>query len=564
LTEFHDSEKTYKLLNKVLPDFDPTYSPTAVIESKIMEKKIQNHILYPDMAKNEIEGVSGNSYLRIHLREPIIQFIPHELQHFRNHFKSRIIHDTDDQYTYAFIPSYIPNLNHVTMHISYNSLIDDEKTVDKNYDNFNLFEMEAPKIRHKQSPNIDTLNRFLKERSTKYEGISNQNIKDKIRMCFEFCYWNLPDVTTIGKIISIFPHKGFGFIDPEEKGMENIYFKTSSETNTLSKGDYVDYDLKIFNNKKIQAVNLQKIEKIEKGNKFSIIHNFIYDRPSSIVDIVVPKKTIAKIENISEIEEKIILISETSRVIARRAKVTFLTDTGNEIKTKTQTMFVTKNVLDGLENGDLINCIFAKSISPKRIGSNFSNFVVVGRVGPKIVFDIKHFVALAAWKKLQKIDNTKFLCSISSLSEFKKIVIQLISQIDFDMLKFINNDKVLDNNIDSAIKNLYPLFMVKEDTVYHNPPALISHIAHFYPDALEDKELMNDISILFDYLLQEQKEWGDSAKMRLRTSEYYERMQLGENQKIDLNHFLNCIPSIANRLIYSRLFSQHWKQWMSD
>ena len=227
-------------------------------------------------------------------------------------------------------------------------------------------------------------------------------------------------------------------------------------------------------------------------------------------------------------------------------------------------MFVTKNVLDGLENGDLINCIFAKSISPKRIGSNFSNFVVVGRVGPKIVFDIKHFVALAAWKKLQNIDNNKFLCSIGSLSEFKKIVIQLISQIDFDMLKFINNDKVLDNNIDSAIKNLYPLFMVKEDAVYHNPPALISHIAHFYPDALEDKELMNDISILFDYLLQEQKEWGDSAKMRLRTSEYYEKMQLGKNQKIDLNHFLNCIPSIANRLIYSRLFSQHWKQWISD
>ena len=563
MTEFHDNEKTYKLLNKILPDFDPTYSSTSIMEAKIMDKKIQKHALFPDIAKNEIEGVSGTSYLRINLREPIIQLIPHELQHFRHYFQSRIIQDTDDQYTYAFIPSYIPNLNHVTMYISYSSVIEDEMNVDKNYDNFNSFEMEPPKIRHKQSPNIDTINRFLKQYSTKYEGISNENVREKIRMCFEFCYWNLPDVTTSGQIISIFPEKGFGFIDPGQKGMENIYFKISLDGNTLSEGDYVEYDLKNFDNKKIQAINIQKIEKIEKGNKFSVFNNFIYDRPSSIVDIVVPKKTIAKIENIDEVEDKINLISETPRVIARRAKVTFLTDTGSEIKTKTQTMFVTKNVLDGLENGDLINCILAKSISPKRTGSNFSNFVVVGRVGSKIVFDIKHFVALAAWKKLQKMDNDKFLCNLGDLSEFKKMVIQLISQIDFDMLKFMNSDKVLNENINSAIKNLYPLFIVRDDdTVYHNPPALISHIAHFYPNALDDEELMGDIAMLFDTFILNQNDWGPSAQTKLRTHEYYEKMQLGQTGIIDLNHFILCIPSIANKVVYSRLFSQHWKQWL--
>ena len=226
-------------------------------------------------------------------------------------------------------------------------------------------------------------------------------------------------------------------------------------------------------------------------------------------------------------------------------------------------MFVTKNVLDGLENGDLINCILAKSISPKRTGSNFSNFVVVGRVGSKIVFDIKHFVALAAWKKLQKMDNDKFLCNLGDLSEFKKMVIQLISQIDFDMLKFMNSDKVLNENINSAIKNLYPLFIVRDDdTVYHNPPALISHIAHFYPNALDDEELMGDIAMLFDTFILNQNDWGPSAQTKLRTHEYYEKMQLGQTGIIDLNHFILCIPSIANKVVYSRLFSQHWKQWL--
>ena len=567
MTDFHEDEKTYKLLQKVLPDFDSEYSTTAILETKIMEKKIQSYILFPDMAKNELEGISGTSYLKINFREPIIQLIPHELHHFRNHFESRIINETDDQYTYAFIPCYIPNLNHITMHISYSSLLEDEMNVDKNYDNFNTFEMESSKItsnRFKKSPNIDTLNRFLKWRSTIDEGISNQNIKEKIRMCFEFAYWDLPDIVNNGKIISIFPKKGFGFIDPQKKGVKDIYFKTSIATDVLSVGNYVHFDLKSSNNGQHRAINLEKTDKIENGNKFSIINNLIYDRPSSIVDIVVPKKTIAKIENISKNEEKITLISETPPVIVRRAKVTFLTDTGDEIKTKTDQMFVTKNVLDGIESGDLINCILGKSISPKRVGSNFSNFVIVGRVGPKIVFDVKHFVALAAWKKLQKLKNEKFVCNIGSISEFKKMIIKLISQIDFDMLKFIDTDKALNDNIHSAIENLFPLFILKDDVVYHNPPALISHIAHFYPDALEDAELMCDIAMLFDAFILNQKEWGQSAKIKLRTHEYCEKIQLGENQVIDLNHFILNIPSIANRVVYSRLFSQHWKQWTSD
>ena len=522
-----------------------------------MEKKINDHLPFNDVGERQIKGVKGNSYLKINLREPIIQFVPHELQHFRHHFDSRTFKETDKQFTYAFIPSYIPTLNHLTLYVPYSSTIEEETSTDKDYDNFTIFQMKS---KNQTPPSVDTLNRFEKQYAEKYVGIENKNIQEKIRMCFEFCYWNLPDVSTMGKIISIFPEKQFGFIDVGQKGIPNLYFRTSSTTDILSKGDYVDYDLKSYNNGKSEAIN---IKKTEKRNNFSMIHNFIYDRPSSIVDIVVPRKTIAKIDEINENEEKINLISETDPVIVRNAKVTFLIDTGDELKTKTQNMFVTKNVLDGLENGDLINCILAKSISPKRSQMSFSNFVVVGRIGKKIVFDIKHFVALAAWKKLQKIDDNKSLCRIGSLSEFRKNVLGLITQIDFDMLKFIDTDKVLNDNINSAIDNLFPLFMLKDDVVYHNPPALIAHIANFYPDALEDKELMVDVSMLFDTFLNNQKDWGPSSQIKLRTHEYFEKIQLDQKGTIDLNHFIRCIPSIANRVVYSRLFSQHWTQWLS-
>ncbi len=556
MKEFADHEKSYKLLNEVLPKLDPMFAHTYIQECAIMEKKINDHLPFNDITGYEIKGVKGNSYLKINLREPIIQFVPNELQHFRHHFDSRTFSETDKQYTYGFIPSYIPTLNHLTLYVPYGSTIEEETSTDKDYDNFTIFEMKS---KNQTPPSVDTLNRFQKQYAEKYIGIQNKNIRDKIKMCFEFCYWNLPDVSTMGKIMSIFPEKQFGFIDTEQKGIPDVYFHTSSATDILTTGDYVDYDLKSHNNGKSEAIN---VKKTEKRNNFSMFHNFIYDRPSSIVDIVVPRKTIARIDEIQKNDEKINLISETDPVITRSAKVTFLIDTGDELKTKTQNMFVTKNVLDGLENGDLINCVLAKSIIPKRSRMHFSNFVVVGRIGPKIIFDIKHFVALAAWKKLQKIDDNKSLCSIGSISEFRKNVLRLISQIDFDMLKFMVTDKVLNDNINSAIGNLFPLFILKDDVVYHNPPALIAHIAHFYPDALEDKELMVDISMLFDIFLNNQKDWGPSAQRIVQTYEYFEKVKLEQKGIIDLNHFIRCIPSIANRIVYSRLFSQHWKQWL--
>lgn len=520
-----------------------------------MEKKINDFLPFNDIKESEIKGVGGKSYVKINFKEPVIQFIPHELQHFRQYFESRTFQDDQEQYVYSFIPSYIPSINHLTLHIPYGTTLDEEKSVNKDYDSFNKFTWEQ-----KYDPmSIDTLNRFLKEASQKSDGITNKNVRDKIRMCFEFCYWDLPDLNSNGKIMSFFPEKGFGFIDREEIGKENIYFSEYSINDILSKGDNVHYDLKRDSKGRWMAINIKKVEK--NANR-SVIHNFIYDRPKSIVDIITPKKTIAKINEITDKEESIELVSEKPPVKVSRANVTFLIDNGDEIKTKTQAMFVTRNAVDGLENGDLINCIIAKSISPKRSRTSFSHFVVVGKIGQKIGFDLKHFVALSAWKKLQKIDDNKSLCTIGTFSEFKKDVTEMIKKIDFDMLKFIENEKTLNDAINTAIENLFPLFIIKDDRVYHNPPALISHIANFYADVLDNKELMVDISMLFDYFLSNQKDWGPSAQIKLRTNEHFEKIQLGQKGLIDLNHFIKCIPSIANRIIYSRLYSQHWKQWL--
>lgn len=555
MKKFADHEKSYRLLEEILPNFDKTYASTAIMESNLMEKRRNDFLPFDEIKEYKIKGVGGNSYFKINFKEPVIQFVPHELQHFRQFFESRAFNEDQEQYVYSFIPSYIPNVNHLALHIPYGTTLAEETSVNKDYDSFNKFIWEQKY----KAMSIDTLNRFLKEASQKHVGISNKNVRDKIRMCFEFCYWNLPDLISNGKIISFFPKKGFGFIDREEIGKENVYFSKSSTTDMLSKGDNVHYDLKRDSRGRSVAINVKKVEK--NANR-SVIHNFIYDRPKSIVDIITPKKTIAKIEEIEDKEKNIELVSETPPVKVRRANVTFLIDNGDEIKTNTQEMFITRNAAERLENGDLINCIIAKSISPKKSRTSFSRFVIVGKIGQKIGFDLKHFVALSAWKKLQKIDDNKSLCKMSTVSDFKKDVTEMIKKIDFDMLKFLDNEKTLNDSINVAIENLFPLFIIKDDRMYHNPPALISHIANFYPDALEDKELMGDISMLFDSFLNNQKDWGPSAQIKLRTNEHFEKIQLGQKSLIDLNHFIRCIPLIANRIVDSRLYSQHWKQWL--
>ena len=146
-----------------------------------MEKKINDHLPFNDVGERQIKGVKGNSYLKINLREPIIQFVPHELQHFRHHFDSRTFNETDKQFTYAFIPSYIPTLNHLTLYVPYSSTIEEETSTDKDYDNFTIFQMKS---KNQTPPSVDTLNRFEKQYAEKYVGIENKNIQEKIRMCF--------------------------------------------------------------------------------------------------------------------------------------------------------------------------------------------------------------------------------------------------------------------------------------------------------------------------------------------------------------------------------------------
>ena len=71
---------------------------------------------------------------------------------------------------------------------------------------------------------FDTLNRFQRKYSTVTEGLSDEIIKKKIRMCFELCYWNLPDFPDLGRIRFFDVTRGFGFIYRGGDRSNDIHF----------------------------------------------------------------------------------------------------------------------------------------------------------------------------------------------------------------------------------------------------------------------------------------------------------------------------------------------------
>tara|TARA_Y100000590_G_scaffold68848_1_gene75053 strand:+ start:10298 stop:11968 length:1671 start_codon:yes stop_codon:yes gene_type:complete len=550
--EHQTHQKTYKLLNEILPQDDPSYSAAAFFECQELQKNIEKFMPFKENNNLEIKGIKGDAYFKINFKEHVIQFVPSELKHLRTLIDSTTFNLDDKKYTYGFIPSYIPNINHLTLRVTQNeNEINREISKRKDLDSYNMLTWDQKYT----AMSIDTLNRFNKENSEIKEGISDKKIQKYIRQCFEFCNWYLPEMQNLGKILFFDVNKGFGFIS-RGPGTKNLHFGANSISGEIKKDDIVEFE--IGDSKKGPTAKI--VRKMVDSSKKSIIHNFLYDKPRSIADIISVRKTIARIDQLEEKERTITLV-DRNFVSAFRAKITFLTFDGSIISTKSTKTYISKNVISGLSVGDLINCISCKSISTKKIGTEFSNFCIIGCINEKIKNDIRPFIGLTAWKIMQNMNSTH-LCRIVTKSEFIKNLFEIISLIDKPTSDNLKNSTHFDEIFIKSLEGMYPLFILKDDQLYHNPPALITHLACYYPHSLQNKEFMTLTATMIDYLLNNFKEWGHVAQNKMRISTQGDEIQ--NMQLIDFNHFIKSLPLIANRIVYSRLYSQHWKKWIHD
>ena len=552
--EAPDHEKTHKLLDVILPKFDPTYNQSAIMETQMMQAKIEKYMPFQNfrVCKIKNSGIKGTSYFKIPFEDTLIQFVPHETFHLRTTIQSISFNDNDDEYNYAFTPSYIPNINHLTLRVAQNeSEVTEEISINKDFDAYNVFTFEG-----NIPPDVDTLNRFHKGYSKKQTDVDDTIIKNSIRKCFEFCYWNLPDIQNMGVIVNI--RENFGFIKPNQFNLQNLYFSKSNLKQKFRVGDMVEFEI----GKNNEGPIAEKIKKISSSMSRSIIHNFVYDRPKSIADIILVRKTIARIDEIDEKDRSIYTVDK-NETRATGATVTFLADDGTKIVSQTQRTYITNNVINNLEKGDVINCIMARTIHEQKKSTPFFEPTIIGNLG-KIEKDLSPYIAIIIWKQLQSFTMNKTICSVGEISEIHKELIRILSILNVPHINELKNPISFQKFFESSIENLFPIFVMQDNKLYHNPPALISHLAFYEPHALENKELMSLIGAMFDLLLNNYYEWGNSAQTKLRFSTVGDTLQKNYPERIDFNRLISALPKIANRIVLSRLLSQHWKQWISD
>ena len=527
--EFADHEKTHKLLYDIIPNFDQSYSTAAILETQMMKNKIKKFMPFDHLKDCKIKnsGMKDTGYFKIEFPESLIQFVPHEMFHLRTTIQSRTLRKEDEQYDYPFTHSYIPNINHLTLRVAHNeSEIAEETSVNKDFDAYNIFTYDG-----NTPPSIDTLNDFHKGYSKKQMGISDQKIKDKIRNCFEFCYWNLPDDVLTGRIVNL--RERFGFIKTPDNNEKNLYFSMSSVSQKIKIGDEVEFEIG-KNSKGPVAVRLKKIYG---SSSRSIIHNFVYDRPKSIADIVLVRKTIARIDKIEEGEEKINMV-DTNQTRATRATVTFLVDNGVQILPKTQSLYITNNAINGLCNGDVINCIMAKTIHEQKKSLPFSNATIIGCID-KIHNDLRPYIGLASWKKMQAIGTDKTLCRMGAIPHLGEKIMEILKIIDPLTLKSVESRENLNNLLENAIESLFPIFIADDGHLFHNPPTVIAYIACHYPQALQNKDDMLGTALMLDTFANNYEKWGYNAQMKVRTHDYADRMQKDKLSRLDLNALIN-------------------------
>ena len=118
--------------------------------------------------------------------------------------------------------------------------------------------------------------------------------------------------------------------------------------------------------------------------------------------------------------------------------------------------------------------------------------------------------------------------------------------------------KNLPKKINNAIEDMFPMYQVDGNDIYQLSPVIMSYLASMEPEILQNKESLMLIMKLFAPTLTNQRDWGLQAKMKIRTSNTYSELQKSGSLQNDI---IGRSQRIVNRIVYSRILSQHYTHW---
>ena len=248
----------------------------------------------------------------------------------------------------------------------------------------------------------------------------------------------------------------------------------------------------------------------------SCIHNLIYHNNNLILDggVLQLRKTLLKIIKIQK-EETLTILPRKKTLKCVRADVVLLVDDRKNLSSERRQLLLAEDVAGSFKEEDIINAIIiTQNIkSPKRS-------VVIGSVGTAIKpGNVLPLLSLVLWKSLQNITEDSNTTKVGDIEEISNNVISTLqnnaveeSSIFYPLFMWESNAK---KTIKKLIQDLFPLYLLEKNMIYHLPPTMLSFILALEPEVLSNKEVIRHIVLLLDLLQINAHKWGKNPHSML-------------------------------------------------
>ena len=486
MSEYKTYGRSEDLLETYLPAYDNKLVQSMIQEARAQIDQIGRFMLKTEPESFTIKGMHQEAaYWEISFTLPVIQYVP---QCFRFITKNPPYYWSKGQFLEC-VPSYMPNINHLTLLNSYN------------YNNPEFSDNRDGIIRKYvfdggKTMQMSSLNNLLKGH---HQPKHLQDAHHVVRMSFEMCYWNPPNPPS----------------SPRD----------------------------------------------------SCINNLIYHSHGKVHNVLMTRKTLVKVLKIDDRKTKRDIFHDPrlkSRIAGnlidvKDAEVLVLCDDGNNITSHKESMWLTEDVADSLNDGDIFNAMI---VMGRMRNSKIAKPFVIGKIGSTVKpGDVKCILALVLWKMLQTLEDDSSPTLVGSMNQVNAKLTEIILK-NYEMFSYENFTpemmgwtKDLPKKISKCIEEMFPMYQADGENIYQLSPTIMSFLACMQPEILQDRDKVLLIMKLFDKAYTNRKDWGDGAMMQLRTTQHYSDLQKSTS---DTNQILKVSQRLVNRIVYARILSQHW------
>lgn len=284
----------------------------------------------------------------------------------------------------------------------------------------------------------------------------------------------------------------------------------------------------------------------------SYIHNLLYATTNKVLWVLSLTKTLVKVAKIDSRGDSIHLVGREQS--AKHAKIMRLCDEGSKLFAENCNAFLLKEVADDMEEGDIINAVMVTDYRRKIP-------IVIGKIGNVLRPDeLDQVVSIVLAKTLQSISHGSGPMRASSHSDLESRISQFL-RTNYRMFDDVFWwDKNLPEKVSKSMDRLFPLFLEIDGDIHQLSTAIMTFLATSSEiTTLGNRDLLGTIVRFFDAMGIGSNLNETGVRRKLRNSYEYEDLQ--KAIPTIANDLLCASPNLVNRIVCSRILSQHRDCW---